>query len=79
MFSDSSNVPTAEEQSDDYSYLEYIGRPTDYDTHSAPSDSALGNEFLQATVGSTGEHPIVRHLRYVYINLIKFRSSIRLV
>ncbi|KAJ7826965.1 hypothetical protein B0H13DRAFT_2440016 [Mycena leptocephala] len=59
MFSDSGNVPIAEEQSDDYNYLEYIGPPTDYDTHSAPSDSALGNEFLQATVGSTGEHPIL--------------------
>jgi hypothetical protein len=79
IFSDSGNAPIAEEQSDDYNCLECIGPPTDYDTHSAPSDSALGNEFLQATVGSTGEHPIVRHLRYVYMNLIKFRSSIQLV
>ncbi|KAJ7936884.1 hypothetical protein B0H13DRAFT_2430847 [Mycena leptocephala] len=58
-FSDTGNAPIAEEQSEDYNCLEYIGPPTDYDTHSAPSDSALRNEFLQATVGSTGEHPIL--------------------
>ncbi|KAJ7831360.1 hypothetical protein B0H13DRAFT_1915468 [Mycena leptocephala] len=50
MFCDSSNVPIAEEKSDDYNYLECIGPP--YDMHSAPSQSVVGNEFLQG-MGST--------------------------
>jgi hypothetical protein len=66
MFSDSSNVPIAEEQSDDYNYLEYIGPPMDYNTRSAPSQSVVGNEFLQG-MGSTGEGPVVRHFIYMYM------------
>ncbi|KAJ7902279.1 hypothetical protein B0H13DRAFT_1882657 [Mycena leptocephala] len=58
MFSNSGNVPIAEEQSDDCNYLEYIGPPTDYDTHSVPSQLVLDNEFLHR-MGSTGEHPIL--------------------
>ncbi|KAJ7815935.1 hypothetical protein B0H13DRAFT_2380700 [Mycena leptocephala] len=65
MFSDSSNVPIAEEQSDDYNYLECIGPP--YDTHSAPSQSVVGNEFLQGMVGSTGEGLVMRHFIYMYM------------
>jgi hypothetical protein len=66
MFSDSSNVLFAEEQSDDYNYLEYIGPPTDYETRSAPSQWGVSNEFLQG-MGSTGEGPIVRHSIYAYM------------
>ncbi|KAJ7804135.1 hypothetical protein B0H13DRAFT_1930928 [Mycena leptocephala] len=64
MFSDSSNVPIAEEQSDDYNYLECIGPP--YDTHSAPSQSVVGNEFLQG-MDSTGEGLVMRHFIYMYM------------
>ncbi|KAJ7877190.1 hypothetical protein B0H13DRAFT_1893341 [Mycena leptocephala] len=46
MFSDSSNVPIAEEQSDDYNYLECIGLP--YDTRSAPSQSVVVTNFSKA-------------------------------
>jgi hypothetical protein len=62
MFSDSSNVPVAEEQSDDYNYLECIG--PSYDTCSAPSQSVVGNEFLQG-MGSTGEGLVMRHFIYM--------------
>ncbi|KAJ7911188.1 hypothetical protein B0H13DRAFT_2328626 [Mycena leptocephala] len=64
MFSDSSNVPIAEEQSDEYNYLECIGPP--YDTRSAPSKSVVGNEFLQG-IGSTGEGLAVHHCIYIYM------------
>ncbi|KAJ7836293.1 hypothetical protein B0H13DRAFT_1913161 [Mycena leptocephala] len=64
MFSDSSNVLIAEEQSDDYNYLECIG--PHYDTCPAPSQSVVGNEFLQG-MGSTGEGLVMRHFIYMYM------------
>ncbi|KAJ7916639.1 hypothetical protein B0H13DRAFT_1870974 [Mycena leptocephala] len=45
MFSDSSNVPITEEQSDDYKYLEFIG--PSYDTRSAPSQSVFHSTGLR--------------------------------
>ncbi|KAJ7921769.1 hypothetical protein B0H13DRAFT_2318089 [Mycena leptocephala] len=64
MFSDSSNVPIAEEQSDNYNYLECIGPP--YDTRSAPSQSVVGDEFLQG-MRSTGEGLAMHHFIYRYM------------
>ncbi|KAJ7813701.1 hypothetical protein B0H13DRAFT_1925278 [Mycena leptocephala] len=56
MFSDSSNVPIAEEQSDDYNYLEYIGPPMIIiraQHHLNPWSVTISPRH-----GSTGEGPV---------------------